>query len=347
VMPYLRESGAKLPYYGEVGLDNLPTGMLEWSRYKMATEDVQMQKLEQAITMSSNAQVAGIDVGSVSPLSAVAGSEDLAELTKLRKTKGSWEDFKVYFGERYLPKLVEMKKLATGQRVVNLTVAVVTHSNFMKDSKEATEVQDNCGFAWADTPGGKPLNNQAVSLEGSVYSIDEIMGEGYTLTSSRVRRSLNEVHPKKCDEVAPGNSYNPKQTVDQGGNPLMCMRDIGDMCYQSQAASMPDTIEGKLKKYVSVISKGEGSGRVSDYWKSKIAEAGKRTIETAGEDDSELQEEQLIQFATGLKCVDGGPPDYDFTKELAAARHASRSNLVQPTSEVDGDHLDVVMGDIY
>lgn len=166
VMPYLRESGAKVPLYGEVGLDNLPTGELRFGMYKMATEDAQTSKLEQAIEMSPNADVALS--GSVSPLSAIAGSKDLAELTKLRKTKGSWEDFKEYFGKTYLPKLVEMKKIATGKSWIgNLTVAVVTHSNFMKDSKEATEVQDNCGFAWADTPSGKPLNNQAVLLQGS------------------------------------------------------------------------------------------------------------------------------------------------------------------------------------
>lgn len=83
---------------------------------------------------------------------------DYAWVNEFGSKLGTWEEFLTFLEQFFLPDLISKNGGET-----TITLPVVTHSNFMRDSL------GKCSKAWKDKGEDKPLNNQVVNM---VYTFE-------------------------------------------------------------------------------------------------------------------------------------------------------------------------------
>jgi len=226
IMPYIRETGASFPNPKnwfkkgnehnriEIGTDNWPL-----------PETEQKNKMADANSASRNSELINGKIHWLSETAPFDNPDKLGQVVEsLKQSLGDWEAFLKYFGEEFLPTLTEGKE--SGSKI---TVAVVTHSMFMKDKE--FDIYKDCNQHWKGAGNNRPLNNQAVAMRYDA-TLDDT-GNTYSLKK----------HPSACRAVAPGMKYDKDKRL--------CERDIGKVCYADLKEAvwkfMPKVAEKKME----------------------------------------------------------------------------------------------------
>lgn len=143
----------------------------------------------------------------------------------------SWDKFKHFLANSFLPDLVARSNKTQGSTIV---LAVVTHSNFMRDS----EVGNKCAHFWKNRGAKKALNNQVLKMTYT-WKVD-VPSPGSADVTPVYDLAESDV---PCDELSGGQS-----TKDASGKKRqqLCLKDIGK-CAASiqQSAWMPHVLWAK------------------------------------------------------------------------------------------------------
>jgi len=154
---------------------------------------------------------------------------------KKRTGDHDWTKFKIFLATEFLPDLIPKLNKPSGS---NITLAVVTHSNFMKGVKD---IYKDCGHYWSAL--GKPYNNQAVRISynaSTLSTVDDQQEESVTKEKLVMKQNPG------CTQVARGVLYKGQK---------LCLRDIGDICQRDikkQSLELPKLLDTQLNAELEV-----------------------------------------------------------------------------------------------
>mmetsp|Transcript_110889 Transcript_110889/g.236853 ORF Transcript_110889/g.236853 Transcript_110889/m.236853 type:complete len:421 (+) Transcript_110889:59-1321(+) len=224
---------------------------------------------------------------------------------------GDWQQFRKFLAEIFLPWL-EDRLPPTKPLGSPITLAVVTHSNFMKEG----ELKQKCSSNYQD--GAK--NNQVVELSYVFRTLERTAECSPDITPEY---SLEDTD-KRCGRVNTGLRI--RTLVSKAKIPL-CKRDIGEQCYQAMGreTGFEETLEQLLeagrarqlqlrafiKEESLKASEVDNEDAPAKYWawssRQDKVETAMKVVRKAYK-DLEAQNQYMADLSTKV-CLDGGPPD--------------------------------------
>lgn len=262
IVPWIRESSSLKKYPGfDEGKDNLPTPF-----------DNQVARLESELK----------------PILNSGEKQTLKDWTnnETRLYNHDWDKFKAFLETEFLRPIIKQLGKPPGSKI---TLAVVTHSNFMKN---VPDIKTPCGKYWSDN--GKPYNNQAVNIS---YVFDKrvvekrpnaIAARHGVITSTEAGPPVWKLtqNAGRCGQVAPGLKYKTRQ---------LCRRDIGESCENDIAEkklALPEHLEEIINK-----KKAEKEGV-----EKKIEEMVKALGDKFANGYVTSQQEEILSFDKKMKA---------------------------------------------
>jgi len=226
IVPWIREVSAlakgplsvfaKLGVGGE-GADNLPTPFVDQKK-RLKNE---LNTIQGLLGVRSIEKIQFIDWTT----------------TETRVANHDWKLFKEFLAKEFLPFLIPKLNRPLGSTI---TLAVVTHSNFMKSEDD---IKSNCGGFWA--ANGKPWNNQAVNISYDASSQITIKSPSLSHEVQTEPAALQETfvltQKNGCNAVAGGVPYKSRK---------LCLQDIGESCQKNikdQGLFLPELLETTIK----------------------------------------------------------------------------------------------------